>query len=434
MDSYCYYNQEKVALILEYGTGGTLREYLKLKKRFSEVEARRIFAQILKAIHYCHRNQIIHRDLKLENIIFADSEKNRVKIIDFGVAGLFQGEINKAGSISYMAPEVVGGWNYSSQPEIDIWSLGCILYELITGETLFDGESVEDKKDKILKGKFVFARTISNEAAHLINKMIKTKATERISIKDCFLHAWIIGATLSEQELKENDNSSIAVSSSFNSFRLRSTSTNFLLSELPSPQTKMNLSTIKVAKSENSVNNDFNFNTYLRSNNSDKKLNKINKLGLITKVTKNVSLFDLQYGIMKNNGKVISHLQPIGHTKQQKQQTERIRDILYKTSSEDYKIKQSQQEQTLPKNQLTKEKSLNKLRSSKIVFPQLIYNKLIENSNSNNDFAKVPSRRYTSQFEKSKHKTIIGSPNGNRQGSVLSYSSSSNIIKFGLNK
>ncbi len=77
--------------------------------------------------------------------MFTDKQRKYIKIIDFGVSGLFKGEKSKAGSIKYMAPEVLSGDNTESRTYIDIWSLGCILYHLIVGEELFKGNREEIK-------------------------------------------------------------------------------------------------------------------------------------------------------------------------------------------------------------------------------------------------------------------------------------------------
>jgi serine/threonine protein kinase len=122
-----------------------LLEYLTEKIRLEEDEAREIFKQILDTVNYCHHKGIIHRDLKLENILFSDSTRKLIKLIDFGVSGLLKGEKSKAGSIKYMAPEVVGGSNTESLPQLDVWSLGCVLYEMLTGEILFIGTRDEIK-------------------------------------------------------------------------------------------------------------------------------------------------------------------------------------------------------------------------------------------------------------------------------------------------
>lgn len=113
-----------------------------------EEECKEIFKQILESVNYCHQKNIIHRDLKLENVVFTDKLRTFIKIIDFGVSSLFKGEKSKAGSIRYMAPEVITGANTESHPNIDIWSLGCILYELLTGEVLFQGNNEEIKVNK----------------------------------------------------------------------------------------------------------------------------------------------------------------------------------------------------------------------------------------------------------------------------------------------
>ncbi len=89
----------------------------------------------------CHKKGIVHRDLKLENFVFKDENKTWVKIIDFGVAGLIKEDKEPAGSLPYMPPEVIKNLKTELDSNIDIWSLGCILYELLVGERLFDSNS-----------------------------------------------------------------------------------------------------------------------------------------------------------------------------------------------------------------------------------------------------------------------------------------------------
>lgn len=73
-------------------------------------------------------------------MVFADKLRKKIKIIDFGVSSIFRGEKSRAGSLQYMAPEIINGMNTESKPHIDTYSLGCILYELLHGEALFQGE------------------------------------------------------------------------------------------------------------------------------------------------------------------------------------------------------------------------------------------------------------------------------------------------------
>ena len=93
---------------------------------------------------YFHQKRIIHRDLKLSNIVFAKPNSSEIRVVDFGISGL-HGPFNNsdkslAGSLKYMAPEVLTGKNTSADPAIDIFSMGVILFALVTGRLPFDGD------------------------------------------------------------------------------------------------------------------------------------------------------------------------------------------------------------------------------------------------------------------------------------------------------
>jgi len=107
-------------------------------KRLPEWRTKVIFRQILSAIEYCHRNKIIHRDMKLENVIKAnaDPDCNLIKIVDFGIAGLAcgnQSEVTNAGSLNYLPPEIFNHRNVRAGPPLDIWAMGCLLYAMLVG-------------------------------------------------------------------------------------------------------------------------------------------------------------------------------------------------------------------------------------------------------------------------------------------------------------
>jgi MAP/microtubule affinity-regulating kinase len=129
---------------MEYLDGGELLDYVQRRGRISEKEARTFFLQMIDAIVYCHKENLIHRDLKLENILLADQECKTIKIVDFGVAGFHtKNQINiekiNVGSLQYMAPE---GFQLKSNkfgPPLDVWSLGCILYGMVCGQLPFAG-------------------------------------------------------------------------------------------------------------------------------------------------------------------------------------------------------------------------------------------------------------------------------------------------------
>ena len=145
---------------MEYLKGGELYSYWKRfsNKQVPECEARSIFKQLITAIEYCHSKKIIHRDLKLQNILLQEVvnelptnnevSKNRVKVVDFGIFGSNMGSIaekSNCGSLKFMAPELLQG-RTESTPKIDVWSMGIILYALVFGEYPFHDRDKEQLK------------------------------------------------------------------------------------------------------------------------------------------------------------------------------------------------------------------------------------------------------------------------------------------------
>lgn len=192
----------RVVFLMEYLEGGELGEYLKSRGQLTESEALAIFRQLLDAVHFCHMNKIIHRDLKLENILFESKESNVIKVVDFGIAGLYSGykfDVSDAGSLKYMAPEVITGKNRAANPAIDVWSMGCILYTLLHGETPFNG-SKKEIIDAIVRGEYridpkVKSR-VSPECIDLMRGMLIVDCDHRLSTFDIKNHPWLTGETL----------------------------------------------------------------------------------------------------------------------------------------------------------------------------------------------------------------------------------------------
>jgi len=134
-------NKEKMVLVMEIAAGGELYDYISDRKTLGEPDARRIFRQIATAIYYCHKHNICHRDLKLENILL--DEDGGAKIADFGLSNVFGEDLLKTfcGSPLYASPEIVLGHPYKG-PEVDCWSLGVLLYTLVYGAMPFDGSNM----------------------------------------------------------------------------------------------------------------------------------------------------------------------------------------------------------------------------------------------------------------------------------------------------
>ena len=95
---------------MEYADGGELLDYVEEKKGLGEIEARSIMKQLVLGIENCHDQGVIHRDLKLENVLFETKGRTKIKIVDFGIAGMCKPDMhekNDAGTLKYMAPEVL---------------------------------------------------------------------------------------------------------------------------------------------------------------------------------------------------------------------------------------------------------------------------------------------------------------------------------------
>ena len=185
---------------MEYIGKTSLYSYLKTKpqNKIEENELKRLFKQLCEGIRYCHEKQIVHRDIKLDNILL-DDDKQQVKIIDFGFSVVTPPERRLSifcGTPSYMAPEIVSKCQYRGSPS-DIWSLGIVFYALLCGKLPFRGIVVEgivfvtvvglDEKDlftKIKKGKYDIPSHVSSEATEIIQKMLCIKPEDRVNISD----------------------------------------------------------------------------------------------------------------------------------------------------------------------------------------------------------------------------------------------------------
>ena len=207
-----YEDKRYYDIITEELCGGTLLERLMEKmeddgETFSEKDAAIIFKQIISAINYCHKKGIVHRDLKMENVLFVDKGNNLdIKIIDFGLSqyskfqltslnDLIVGDktitmFEKVGTAHYVSPEVLKG-KYNQK--CDIWSAGVILYAMLSGTFPFKGKSDKEIYKSILKRKYEYPdkiwKKISKEAKDLINNML-CKQEKRFSAEQVLNHKW----------------------------------------------------------------------------------------------------------------------------------------------------------------------------------------------------------------------------------------------------
>ena len=139
-------------MLCEYVNGGQMLDYIISHGRLKEKQARKFGRQIASALDYCHRNSIVHRDLKIENILI--SKTGDIKIIDFGLSNLFSPRTQLktfCGSLYFAAPELLQAKQYTG-PEVDVWSFGIVLYVLVCGKVPFDDQSMPQLHAKIKKG------------------------------------------------------------------------------------------------------------------------------------------------------------------------------------------------------------------------------------------------------------------------------------------
>ncbi|KAI0071312.1 Pkinase-domain-containing protein [Panus rudis PR-1116 ss-1] len=182
--------ENNIWLVTELCSGGELFDYLAEKGRLGEEEVRVLFGQLCLAVAYVHGKGIVHRDLKLENVLL--DERCRVKLGDFGFTREFErGSLLETfcGTTGYASPEMLLAKKYTG-PEVDIWSLGVILYTLLTGTLPFDDDDDSVMRDKVIQGHFEDPEWLSNDVRDLIKKILVVDPTKRLSIAQILSHPW----------------------------------------------------------------------------------------------------------------------------------------------------------------------------------------------------------------------------------------------------
>uniref|UniRef100_A0A8C6KJK8 MAP/microtubule affinity-regulating kinase 3 n=1 Tax=Nothobranchius furzeri TaxID=105023 RepID=A0A8C6KJK8_NOTFU len=178
-------------LVMEYASGGEVFDYLVAHGRMKEKEARAKFRQIVSAVQYCHQKHIVHRDLKAENLLL-DADMN-IKIADFGFSNEFTlgGKLDTfCGSPPYAAPELFQGKKYDG-PEVDVWSLGVILYTLVSGSLPFDGQNLKELRERVLRGKYRIPFYMSTDCENLLKRFLVLNPGKRGTLEQIMKDRWI---------------------------------------------------------------------------------------------------------------------------------------------------------------------------------------------------------------------------------------------------
>ncbi|KAJ8756305.1 hypothetical protein K2173_025117 [Erythroxylum novogranatense] len=202
-----YEDQNGVHLVLELCSGGELFDRIVAKDRYNEIEAAAVVRQIAKGLEALHQANIVHRDLKPENCLFLSKEEDStLKIMDFGLSSVEEFTdpvVGLFGSIDYVSPEALSQGRISSKS--DMWSLGVILYILLSGYPPFVAQSNRQKQQMIMAGDFSFYertwKNITSSAKQLITDLLHVDPQRRPSAQEVLNHPWVIGDSAKEEEM-----------------------------------------------------------------------------------------------------------------------------------------------------------------------------------------------------------------------------------------
>ncbi|XP_064595723.1 hormonally up-regulated neu tumor-associated kinase-like [Liolophura sinensis] len=179
-------------MVLELAAGGEFVKYLSERKRLSEVETRKFMRQLVSAVDHIHQSGIVHRDIKVDNLLL-DGQMN-VKVIDFGLGNFCEGDqtlTTQCGSPAFTAPEVFSKRKYG--PPVDIWSLGVNMFVMLTGRIPFETTqpyNLTRLYAAMLRGCSV-PDTLSSGCQELIQRMLDPRDTTRITVGEIVTNPWL---------------------------------------------------------------------------------------------------------------------------------------------------------------------------------------------------------------------------------------------------
>lgn len=233
-----YHDEAHTYLVLELLEGGELLQRIRRQNRFTETEASRIMRQLVSAVNFMHSHGVVHRDLKPENLLFTDNGADAtIKVVDFGFA-----QLKKEGdslhtpcyTLHYAAPEVLHNSARGYDENCDLWSLGVILYTMLSGRAPFLARSRDDSSAAIMarikEGDFSFGAgawdSVSQEAKLLTKGLLTVEPLQRLRMSDLQTNSWLQGCDVSSAPLMTPDvltgstprSAEHAVASAFNAF------------------------------------------------------------------------------------------------------------------------------------------------------------------------------------------------------------------------
>jgi len=185
-----------IVLVMEFATGGDLLRYVRQRRRLVEPTARDFFKQLLDGIAHIHDMSVVHRDIKLENLLL--DSFGCLKIADFGVAVVVKPPGRRlhehCGTPSYIAPEIMMEMGYDGQP-VDVWSAGVVLYAMLCGRVPFKGENLSELKRCIARGRYQLPSHMSELATSMVQGLIVVDPKRRFTTEYALGHPWLAGVS-----------------------------------------------------------------------------------------------------------------------------------------------------------------------------------------------------------------------------------------------
>eukprot|EP01022_Parablepharisma_sp_SALTPOND_P013440 TRINITY_DN17_c0_g1_i1.p4 TRINITY_DN17_c0_g1~~TRINITY_DN17_c0_g1_i1.p4 ORF type:complete len:463 (+),score=67.94 TRINITY_DN17_c0_g1_i1:1612-3000(+) len=202
-------SKKHILFVIELCAGGDLLNYVRRRRKLKENVAKYIFKQLIEGLQHCHSRGILHRDIKLDNVLL--NAKGDIKICDFGVSKIVKkGEkmMEQCGTPAYIAPEILRDKGYEGFA-VDIWSAGVALYAMLYGTVPFKANNMRDLHKMIMKGSYSLKEDVSKEARDLLRRMLECNPRRRITIPEILGHTWMANVEKSIEMFTEAEKDSI---------------------------------------------------------------------------------------------------------------------------------------------------------------------------------------------------------------------------------
>jgi len=190
---YEYFETEKhILFVIEVCAGGDLLNYVRRRRRLKEDLAKCLFKQIIESLAYCHSKNILHRDIKLDNILL--DANGQVKLCDFGVGKIVKKDekmTEQCGTPAYIAPEILRDQGYYGFA-VDIWSSGVVLFAMLYGTVPFKANNMTELQQIIMRADYKLKDDISLEARDLLKGLLEPDPENRLAVAEILSHPWML--------------------------------------------------------------------------------------------------------------------------------------------------------------------------------------------------------------------------------------------------